>query len=151
MELLIPYEPDVNVKNYDGRTALGECRMHNNEDLIELLDKKYVFVEADVMGKLYWPDGTVQNINVSREPVWNTGGWEERVTDNGDTYYYNLETKESRTDKPDELGGDWRIFYDTNSASFMWYVSGTWCCCCDGGHCDHRPRWRRPCRCRCRA
>jgi hypothetical protein len=39
--LLIEYEPDMNVKNFSGRNALGEARMHNNQAMIDFIDRYY--------------------------------------------------------------------------------------------------------------
>ena len=41
-KLLFEYEVDVNVRNWDGITAIGEARMNNNADMLALFDERFV-------------------------------------------------------------------------------------------------------------
>lgn len=36
---LVTYEPDVNIKNFAGRNCLGEARMHNQQGMIDFIDR----------------------------------------------------------------------------------------------------------------
>ncbi len=40
VELFIGYDPDMNLKNYDARTPLGEARMGSRDAVIDLIDRK---------------------------------------------------------------------------------------------------------------
>lgn len=39
VKLLVPYEPDMNIKNFQARTALGEARMYNQQAIVDYIDR----------------------------------------------------------------------------------------------------------------
>ena len=120
-ELFVTYEPDMNIKNYDGRTPLGEARMYTQDAIVDFIDRKYVFVDEDIIGTVTKPDGKVEQVNVTQEPPLQGDGWEARTDlKTGDVYYVNTTTGARQEAKPSALGGDWVMSFDGAKGGFHW-------------------------------
>ena len=60
---LLDYTPDVNIKNFEGLTALGEARMNNLVNIVQLIEDRY---KEDVEDTFLEPAKLAQHIDWER-------------------------------------------------------------------------------------
>ena len=60
---LLLYNPDVNIKNFEGLTALGEARMNNLVDLVQIIEDRY---KEDIEDTFREPSQLAQQIDWER-------------------------------------------------------------------------------------
>ena len=70
MRVLIEYDIDMNLRNWNGLTPCGEARMNGHKQIIELIKKRYYNVTDKQKHNAKW-DTMIKEMNASWEETWD--------------------------------------------------------------------------------